>query len=48
MKVFSWLAIDWGMNITRRRQKSGQQVTWNPIDVNINGFLTQEGLWTGF
>ena len=38
---------DWGMNITRRRQKTGQQVTWNPIDVNINGFLTQEGFWTG-
>ncbi|MDP9230126.1 MAG: carbohydrate binding family 9 domain-containing protein [Bacteroidota bacterium] len=38
---------DWGLNITRRRQKTGQQVVWNPIDVNINGFLTQEGFWTG-
>ncbi len=38
---------DWGLNITRRRQKTGQQVTWNPIDVNVNGFLTQEGYWTG-
>jgi hypothetical protein len=38
---------DWGMNITRRRQKTGQQFTWNPIDVNVNGFLTQEGFWTG-
>jgi hypothetical protein len=38
---------DWGMNITRRRQKTGQQVTWNPIDVNVNGFLTQEGYWKG-
>lgn len=38
---------DWGLNITRRRQKTGQQYTWNPIDVNVNGFLTQEGLWTG-
>ncbi len=38
---------DWGMNITRRRQKTGQQVTWNPFDPNINGFLTQEGFWTG-
>lgn len=37
----------WGFNITRRRQKTGQQVAWNPIDPNINGFLTQEGLWTG-
>ncbi len=38
---------DWGLNITRRRRKTEQQVTWNPIDVNVNGFLTQEGLWTG-
>ncbi|HET9055574.1 MAG TPA: DUF5916 domain-containing protein [Chitinophagaceae bacterium] len=38
---------DWGMNITRRRQKTGQQVTWNPIDVNKNGFLTQEGYLKG-
>jgi hypothetical protein len=38
---------DWGFNITRRRQKTGQQNTWNPIDVNVNGFLTQEGNWTG-
>lgn len=38
---------DWGLNITRRRQITGQQYTWNPIDVNINGFLTQEGFWTG-
>lgn len=38
---------DWGMNITRRRRKTEQQVTWNPIDVNVNGFLTQEGYLTG-
>src|SRR4029078_3584403 len=38
---------DWGLNITRRRTKTQQQVTWNPIDVNVNGFLTQEGFWTG-
>ena len=38
---------DWGLNITRRRQKTGQQICWNPIDVNVNGFLTQEGFWTG-
>lgn len=38
---------DWGFNITRRRQKTGQQFTWNPIDVNVNGFLTQEGIWKG-
>ncbi len=38
---------DWGVNMTRRRQKTGQQYTWNPIDPNVNGFLTQEGFWTG-
>ena len=38
---------DWGLNITRRRQKTGQQYTWNPIDPNVNGFLTQEGTWAG-
>ena len=38
---------DWGFNITRRRQKTLQQVTWNPIDQNINGYLTQEGIWKG-
>lgn len=38
---------DWGINITRRRRKTEQQVTWNPIDVNVNGFLTQEGYLTG-
>jgi len=37
----------WGLNITRRRRKTEQQYTWNPIDPNINGFLTQEGTWTG-
>lgn len=37
---------DWGLNITRRRRKTEQQVTWNPIDVNVNGFLTQEGYWS--
>ncbi len=38
---------DWGLNITRRRRKTEQQYTWNPIDPNVNGFLTQEGLWQG-
>jgi len=38
---------NWGLNITRRRRKTEQQYTWNPIDVNVNGFLTQEGTWTG-
>jgi Domain of unknown function (DUF5916) len=38
---------DWGLNITRRRQKTGQQFMWNPVDPNVNGFLTQEGFLTG-
>ena len=38
---------NWGMNITRRRMKTDQQYTWNPINVNTKGFLSQEGYWTG-
>lgn len=38
---------DWGLNVTRKRVKSGQQYMWNPVDPNVNGFLTQEGYWTG-
>ncbi len=38
---------DWGLNIVRRRQKSGEQLFWQSIDPNTNGFLTQEGLMTG-
>src|SRR6187401_1589390 len=38
---------EWGLNITRRRRKTEQQYTWNPINPNVNGFLTQEGYWTG-
>lgn len=38
---------DWGLNITRRRRKTEEQFTWNPIDPTVNGFLTQEGYWTG-
>jgi hypothetical protein len=36
----------WGMNIVRRRNKSGQQLFWSPIDPKKNGFLTQEGTFT--
>lgn len=38
---------DWGLNITRKRTKLNQQFMWNPVDQNINGFLTQEGYWKG-
>ncbi len=37
---------DWGINITRRRTKSGQQFMWNPIDPKINGLFIQAGVWT--
>ncbi|MEP7165257.1 MAG: DUF5916 domain-containing protein [Ferruginibacter sp.] len=38
---------DWGLNIVRKRQKSGQQLFWQTIDPNVNAFLSQEGLITG-
>lgn len=38
---------NWGLNITRRRRKTEQQFAWSPIDPNKNGFLPQEGVWTG-
>ena len=37
----------WGLNITRNRKKSGRHFMWNPVDPNVNGFINQEGLWTG-
>jgi hypothetical protein len=37
----------WGLNITRNRKKSGKQYMWNPIDPQVNGFVNQEGQWTG-
>ena len=39
---------DWGLNIVRQRKKSGQKLTWQTIDPNVNGFLTQEGTISGF
>ncbi|MBS1509663.1 MAG: carbohydrate binding family 9 domain-containing protein [Bacteroidetes bacterium] len=38
---------DWGLNIVRRRQKTGQQSFWQTIDPTANGFLTQEGFLKG-
>lgn len=38
---------NWGLNISRRRRQTGEQYTWSPIDPNVSGFLTQEGLWEG-
>ncbi|MGZ3950250.1 MAG: DUF5916 domain-containing protein [Flavisolibacter sp.] len=37
----------WGLNITRRRNKTGQQYMWNPTDPKVNGFINQEGELTG-
>lgn len=37
----------WGLNIVRRRNKTGQQFTWNPINPQVSGFVNQEGQWTG-
>ena len=37
----------WGLNLMRRRSKTQQQFTWNPLDVNRNGLMRQEGEWTG-
>jgi len=37
----------WGLNITRLRQKSGQQYMWNGLDPNKSGLINQEGEWTG-
>ncbi len=44
---FSKNTSTWGLNITRRRNKSGRQYTWNPVDPKVNGFVNQSGLWTG-
>ncbi len=38
---------DWGLNIIRKRQKSGAQLFWQSIDPAANGFLTQEGTMLG-
>ncbi|MFT3979019.1 MAG: DUF5916 domain-containing protein [Ferruginibacter sp.] len=39
---------DWGLNIVRKRRKSDEQLFWQPIDPNVNGFLTQSGIISGF
>jgi Domain of unknown function (DUF1083). len=33
---------DWGFNISRRRQKTGQQVAWNTVDPTRMGFLLRK------
>jgi hypothetical protein len=39
---------NWGINIVRKRRKSDEQLFWQPIDPNVNGFLTQSGIISGF
>ncbi|MEO6613155.1 MAG: DUF5916 domain-containing protein [Chitinophagaceae bacterium] len=38
---------DWGLQIIRRRSKSGQQFSWSPLDPNKFGFMNQAGTWKG-
>jgi hypothetical protein len=38
---------DWGLNIVRKRRKSDEQLFWQPIEPNTNGFLTQSGIISG-
>jgi len=37
----------WGINITRRRQMTNQQLFWNNINPKLNGFINQEGELNG-
>ena len=38
---------NWGLNLNRRRQKFNYQSFWNFIDPKVNGFINQEGQFTG-
>jgi hypothetical protein len=38
---------NWGINVFRRRIKTGQTFAWASINPLINGSLTQEGFWNG-
>jgi hypothetical protein len=38
---------NWGLNITRRRQKINYQSFWNFVDPKVSGFINQEGQMTG-
>ena len=37
---------NWGVNILRRRTKTGQQFSWSPIDPNRFGLMSQAGVMT--
>ncbi|WP_343522659.1 DUF5916 domain-containing protein [Pedobacter sp.] len=38
---------NWGLNFSRRIQRSNTQTFWNFVDPKVNGFINQEGLWVG-
>lgn len=38
---------NWGLNVTRRRQRINQQSFWNFVDPKVSGFINQEGELTG-
>lgn len=38
---------NWGLNFSRRVQRSNTQTFWNFVDPKVNGFINQEGLWKG-
>ncbi|HEU0065432.1 MAG TPA: DUF5916 domain-containing protein, partial [Flavisolibacter sp.] len=38
---------NWGLNLIRNRTKAGEQYSWNYINTIMNGFINQEGEWTG-
>ena len=38
---------NWGLNLNRRRQKFNYQSFWNFVDPKVNGFINQEGQFTG-
>ncbi|UKT63425.1 DUF5916 domain-containing protein [Pedobacter mucosus] len=36
---------NWGLNFSRRIQRTNVQTFWNFVDPKVNGFINQEGLW---
>lgn len=38
---------NWGLNFSRRIQRSNTQTFWNFVNPTVNGFINQEGLFTG-
>ncbi|RNL50563.1 DUF5916 domain-containing protein [Pedobacter jejuensis] len=38
---------NWGLNFSRRIQRTNIQTFWNFVDPKVNGFINQEGLFTG-